>query len=415
RTTDLGNSWEDISGFGTNSISDNGFPDVAVYSLLVRPDNPTMIWAGTEIGIFESTDNGVSWSFLEGGLGAAAVWEMNVTDDQVVIATHGRGIFTATLPEVQEVVIVPEILGAGTTAKGDFNIEVDFKSAYDSSFISLNGNTELLFNATEKDIYTILFTSFPPNDSINIELVCYQNEKKYKANSFLTSHYQINEPVETYIQDFNSGTNDFTGRGFEIMAYDGFDDFAIHSKHPYEEGTEFIEGQINYLFNLKTPIIVSGRNSEIEYDNIAIVEPGEFGSRYPQEDFYDYVVLEGSKDGLNWKPIRDPYVARKDTKWLNAYNSKLDGDKSMFAKHQAKLRNYFAFEDTVLLRFRMFSDPLTVGWGWAIDNLSIQPPITAINQEIELKQNVINLYPNPASNVATLDYVLHKESKVQLF
>jgi len=42
-------NWNDISGFGTGTSSTTGFPDVAVYSLYVRPDNPDIIWAGTEI------------------------------------------------------------------------------------------------------------------------------------------------------------------------------------------------------------------------------------------------------------------------------------------------------------------------------------------------------------------------------
>ena len=33
RTTDLGQSWEDISGFGGGTVSTNGFPDVSVKCL----------------------------------------------------------------------------------------------------------------------------------------------------------------------------------------------------------------------------------------------------------------------------------------------------------------------------------------------------------------------------------------------
>ncbi len=415
RTEDLGASWEDISGFNGNETSSNGFPDVAVFSLLLRPDEPNIIWAGTEIGIFESANNGESWNFLDNDMGAASIWDMNVMDDQVVIATHGRGIYTATLTEAYEVVIVPEIIAAGTTVKGDFIISFDFKSAYDSSIISLNGISEKIFAGTEKGIYTGTFVFLPANDSIKVELSCFRKGKEYVADPLLSSHFEVGDPVEIYIQDFNSGTDDFTGNGFDVIEYSGFDDIAIHSTHPYEEGENFTENNISYIFNLKLPIIVSNRNPRVEYEDVALIEIGEIGSRYPQQDFYDYVVFEGSTDGLNWRAIGDGYDAKKDQKWETAFGQGLDGDKSMFVKHSVILSNYFAANDTILLRFRLFSDPLNVGWGWVIDNLSVQPPITGIDKFNELEEDMLSVYPNPTSNLTTLDYTIQKESSVEVF
>jgi len=100
-TNDLGNSWTDISGFGTNTESASGFPDVAVYCLYVSPDNTDIIWAGTEIGIVETQDGGASWALIE-DFPNVSVWDMKGVDDQVVIATHGRGIWTATVDASQE-------------------------------------------------------------------------------------------------------------------------------------------------------------------------------------------------------------------------------------------------------------------------------------------------------------------------
>jgi photosystem II stability/assembly factor-like uncharacterized protein len=96
RTADLGETWEDISGFGTDSSSNNGFPDVMVFSLLVFPYNTDILWAGTEIGIFESTDNGATWHYADNGLPAVSVWQMFIQDQTIVVATHGRGIWTAS-------------------------------------------------------------------------------------------------------------------------------------------------------------------------------------------------------------------------------------------------------------------------------------------------------------------------------
>ncbi len=97
RTMDLGQSWTDISGFGADKVSSNGFPDVIVQDLMVMPLDTNIIWAGTEIGIFETTDNGLSWHFLDGNFPAVSVFQLFEQDGQVVAATHGRGIWTASL------------------------------------------------------------------------------------------------------------------------------------------------------------------------------------------------------------------------------------------------------------------------------------------------------------------------------
>ncbi len=94
RTADWGQTWTDLSGFAESSVSVNGFPDVAVYDLLVMPHDTDILWAATEIGIFESTDAGATWQYGDSGLPAVSVWQMRVVDDLVVVATHGRGIWT---------------------------------------------------------------------------------------------------------------------------------------------------------------------------------------------------------------------------------------------------------------------------------------------------------------------------------
>lgn len=96
RTVDFGESWEDITGFGADSTSEI-FPDVVVYSLLVFPDEPNRIWAGTEIGIYETTDNGITWHAADIDLPSVSVWQMLIQDQTLVVATHGRGIWSSTL------------------------------------------------------------------------------------------------------------------------------------------------------------------------------------------------------------------------------------------------------------------------------------------------------------------------------
>ena len=51
--------------------------------------------------------------------------------------------------------------------------------------------------------------------------------------------------------------------------------------------------------------------------------------------------------------------------------------------------------DTVLIRFRLFSDSFAVGWGWAIDNLRIQDSQVAVEDFIN--EQDFSVYPNPIS------------------
>ncbi len=94
RTMDYGRSWEDISGFGQDSASINGFPDVRVYSLMVMPHDTNVLWAGTEIGLFESVDNGETWMYADNGLPAVSVWQIEAVGNTIIVATHGRGIWS---------------------------------------------------------------------------------------------------------------------------------------------------------------------------------------------------------------------------------------------------------------------------------------------------------------------------------
>ena len=104
KTEDLGNTWNDLSGFITNvEESTNGYPDVATYCLLVMPWDADWMWAGTEIGIFESRDGGLTWAMADNGLPPVSIWEMKIVSDEIVLATHGRGIWSLNIDELNPV------------------------------------------------------------------------------------------------------------------------------------------------------------------------------------------------------------------------------------------------------------------------------------------------------------------------
>jgi photosystem II stability/assembly factor-like uncharacterized protein len=89
RTTNNGVSWEDISGSGVT-----GLPDVPVQALALHPTDPGHLFAGTDLGLFESTDDGLTWAPIVPGVGTAPVDELVWRNSTTLMAvTHGRGIY----------------------------------------------------------------------------------------------------------------------------------------------------------------------------------------------------------------------------------------------------------------------------------------------------------------------------------
>ncbi len=402
-TTDLGKTWKDISGFGKNQESSTGFPDVAVFSALVMPFDTTVIWAGTEIGIFETTDNAQSWHFLESNLPAVAIYDMEIVNDQVIVATHGRGIWSVSLPQLTgyeppAVKLAPILKSASYSLKG-VEYKIKIRASYDSLQALVDGKPiKTVASPSVKD--TTLLVPFEPQVSKKyaFSVVAFDGKRQMISEVFEQNVFTLANPKTFYTDDFSTDDSAFVGDDFVIKRYFGFRNPAIHSPHPYEN-----EKEITYT--LKVPIVVSGTDAFLNYDDIALIEPGEPGSKFPDPNFYDYVVVEGSKNGVDWKPLAPGYDARYDSLWLNVYNN--GGQISvLFVNHSINLLDTFNAGDTILIRFRLFADELENGWGWAIDNLEIQKHLTDVRQEknlplaFELKQN----YPNPFNPSTVIEY-----------
>ncbi len=392
RTKDLGATWQDLSGFEANTVSSAGFPDVAVYSLLVLPNSPSTILAGTEIGIFESLDDGASWSQLQ-GLPSASIWDMKVVDDQLVVATHGRGIFTAQLPDLPEFIVNPFIETLAIKPSGLFTVEAQLRSAYDSTQVLVNNFVERTIGPNVVGTSTVNFFT---NGEGKLEIVL-QSFKAGKAYLSIpkSASSDLRAPATAYANNFDGDAAfDFSGNGFSISQPIGFTSAAIHSQHSYADDT-------TYLFSLKTPIIINGDHT-FRYRDIAIIETGEDGAEFGSPDFYDYVVVEGSLNGIVWTPIANGYDASANTAWLAAYSNTGKGTEALYVQHEVDLLDNFQLGDTVIFRFRLFADQLENAWGWSIDDLKIQTDTENTLTALDINTNDWSVYPNPVENVLTL-------------
>lgn len=406
RTTNLGETWEDISGFESGAVSTRGFPDVAVYCLYVRPDNTNIIWVGTEIGIVESQDNGQTWAFID-DFPSVSVWDMKGQDNQVVIATHGRGIWTATIEAPQVTVTVPEIIASGTTPKEKLIIKVLVQENFDR--IEIYEGIQLLGtinNITPSQI-TIEIGNLTPGIK-NIKTISYRGNAPFHSKTYALELLDLLSIEDAYGTYFSSN-NDLRTNGFVIQPMPGTapgERSVLRTNTPYSNN-------FNYATLIKHPIRVAAENATVVYEDIAIVEPGVDGSTVGSPDFKDYVIVEGSKNGLDWLPLINGYDARFNSQWLTAFNAGSPGSKSMFVKQEINMHNTFQAGDTLLIRYRMFTNASVTGWGWAINYILIQQAPTGLESPLS-ETNTLTIYPNPANDKVTINFTLHRPSEISL-
>ncbi len=220
-----------------------------------------------------------------------------------------------------------------------------------------------------------------------------------------------------YTNDFANPTAsaaDFVTNGFTIAQPSGFQSPLLQSDHPYRNGSTYdYENNTSALLLAPIRLKANPDSATIRFSEIALVEPGEVGSRYGEPGFFDFVIVEGTKDnGRTWQPMIEGYDARENNDWNRVWNGSLTGTgidvnstavatPALFKSREIRMleTGLFKANDVVLIRFRLYADQLSVGWGWAIDNLQIQipppPPILATEPTKPLQ---FSIYPNPSSN-----------------
>jgi hypothetical protein len=85
KTTDLGKSWTRLDG----SLAQN----VYLHAVREDPKKRGQLYLGTERGVMFSSDEGQTWRPLQLNMPTVAVHDLQVKDDNLVVATHGRSLW----------------------------------------------------------------------------------------------------------------------------------------------------------------------------------------------------------------------------------------------------------------------------------------------------------------------------------
>lgn len=99
RSDDLGESWQQIS---------MNMPDIPVMAIALHPDDENIVYAGTDIGMYITTDGGKNWASYNENLPRVGVadLEIHVSSKTLRMASHGRSMWeiglekASTPPEV---------------------------------------------------------------------------------------------------------------------------------------------------------------------------------------------------------------------------------------------------------------------------------------------------------------------------
>ena len=176
KSTDGGATWNVSVGTNPNNI-----PPSPIRSVVVHPTENNLLYVGTEVGIFTSEDAGATWSLENDG-------PANVSVDELVwhgastlyAATHGRGIFKATVNDVtpdglvfNDILDAPRateqtspqqtITGVGTPVQfsisnGEYSIGCNGTFINTNSTVN-NGDTFCVRHTSATDYYTVTTTN----------------------------------------------------------------------------------------------------------------------------------------------------------------------------------------------------------------------------------------------------------------
>jgi hypothetical protein len=270
----------------------------------------------------------------------------------------------------------------------------------------------------EKDIYKgVLELKNQTLSSDKLEYRIVAEDKSSRGNKravpssgfYAVNLFQAETAVHSYVTDFENSASDFITAEFSVSPVPGFASSILHSRHPYPVSA--IENEkYNLIAQLKTPVVLH-EGGLMSFDEVVLVEPGQPETTWNEEMFWDYVIVEGSKDGgKTWYPLTDGYDSGYDVTWKNTFESSwinntsnANGNESLFRNHTIDLTNNPEFNpgDTLIFRFRLASDKSVSGWGWAIDNLEIQKGFTTGSEMVAEAE--ISVYPNPFSNSFYVD------------
>jgi len=96
KTSNFGESWTDIS---------SNLPESSVNVVIEHYENPNLLFVGTDLQVHASLDGGMNWQSMKGDMPTVPVHDIKIhtRENDLVVGTHGRGIYIADVSELSQV------------------------------------------------------------------------------------------------------------------------------------------------------------------------------------------------------------------------------------------------------------------------------------------------------------------------
>lgn len=149
RTSDKGQTWADIS---------SNLPDAPVNAFAIDPLRTNVLFVGSDVGAYYSTNTGQSWAFIGSGLPMVSVYDFKIhpTAYYLLAGTHGRSMYKLDLSQLIGISQQGENIAEG------FSLEQNYPNPFNpvttiNYSLSKNGIVNLtVFDITGKAIRTLV-------------------------------------------------------------------------------------------------------------------------------------------------------------------------------------------------------------------------------------------------------------------
>ncbi len=103
KTTDYGATWSSIAG---------NLPNEAINVIREDRRNASLLFVGTDFGVYATLDGGKTWNRMKNGITTNAVHDLHIhpREQELIVGTHGRGIYIADISGLQA--LTPAVLSA---------------------------------------------------------------------------------------------------------------------------------------------------------------------------------------------------------------------------------------------------------------------------------------------------------------